>query len=245
MQWMPPVPPPPPEEPAPVEAVKPEPELLPELVVIPKGTRIAVALDTPLSTRDSRPGHVVKFRTLERLPLHAALELPPGTHFSGRIVSVRRPGAFGRPGELRVEVNRVQLSNGTEAGVVARLESADGSGVGRVTAEANRSTDLFTLVALTAQGTLLGARIRRGKGAALGAGAGAAAGLILLMSRRGPDLDIEPGKHFLLMTESAVELPSADVARAQQDYERIHGPAPASPEEDPTRPKLKRRPKNP
>ena len=101
-------------------------------------------------------------------------------------------------------------------------------------------------------GTLLGARIGGGKGAGIGAGAGALAALLIMMSRRGLDVYLEPGMPFVVVLDEAVELPGQEVHDAQVSYAKAHPDANADATVDPRmtippneRPVLKRRPKRP
>ncbi len=229
----------------------------PQTVTLLAGTRIDVVLDTPLSTRISKAGHPVAFRTSNPLPLEGGLELPPETVFSGKVVRVKRPGAFARSGELRVVVERIELGPADSSPVIARLDSPD-SQHGRIRADSNRTFNLYNLGLWTLQGTLAGTQLGGGKGAGIGAGAGAAIGLIILMSQRGPDVYLEPGMPFLILLDEAVDLPGAAVQAAQEAHSRAYGLDPqsenlagsepgsadAKPGQDPDRPVLKRRPKN-
>jgi hypothetical protein len=260
---------PPPEEPVaqpapklldifPLPLTSPPPPL-PEVVVIPAGTRIAVVLDSPLSTRITKTGDSVSFRTSEPLPVDDFLEIPPETQITGKVVEARRPGGFGKQGVMRVKVEQIKLSSGTSTLLVARLDSQDVDNQGRISADSNRGADLYTLATWAAQGTLLGASVKGGKGAAVGAGAGAVIGLIILMARRGPDLYLEPGMPFAIVLDQQVELPGTEVYAAQQAYNRTHAAElarsanstsaisrdPDNATLDSARPKLKRRPKKP
>lgn len=248
---------------------EPTPPSLPPSVVIPAGTRIAVVLDTPLSTRIARRGQLVTFRTSDPLNVHDQLEIPPETAFNGTVVEAKRPGSFGRAGALRVKVDRISLSTGASKEVVARLDSPDMKGGGRLKADKSRATDLYSLATYGIQGTLVGLQIGGGKGAAIGAGAGSAVALIIMMSRRGADLYLEPGMPFLVILDQPVEWTGSEVYAAQQAYARSRGSsgtttgsdssvgpdtqgAGSKIERDPDdavldsdRPKLKRRPKTP
>jgi hypothetical protein len=239
-------------------------------VSIPAGTRIAVVLDTPLSTRIARQGQQVTFRTTDPLPVGDQLEIPRETPVVGTVVEVKRPGSFGKSGVLRVKVDRIEFPNGTSQAIIAKLDSPDMKGNGRLSSDNNRTTDLYSLIMYSAEGTLLGAQIKGGKGAAVGAGAGAAVALLIMMSRHGSDVYLEPGMPFQVTLDRTVELPGPEVYAAQQSYARAHslsdadargggnsGESAASgsgseiernPDGavlDPDRPKLKRRPKNP
>jgi hypothetical protein len=216
-------------------------------VEIPSGTRIEVALDTPISTRMSKKGQPVSFRSTQPVALNDMLELPADTMFIGTLTEVKRPGAFGKPGVLRVKVERVELSSGATANVVARLNTPD-KDQGRISADSSRATDLYQVGMWTLQGTLIGSQVNGGKGAAIGAGAGAAAALILMMARRGPDVYLEPGMPFLVELDSAVSLPGADLWAAQQEAARNRSREAAADERDAdlhgeARPQLKRRPR--
>src|SRR5262249_61225900 len=112
----------------------PAPSTLPATVQIPASTRIAVVLDTPLSTRIARQGQAVTFRTSDPLRIANQLEVPPETTITGSVVEVKRPGSFGKSGVLRVMVDRINLSTGTTRDLVAHVDSADLKANGRPSA---------------------------------------------------------------------------------------------------------------
>ncbi len=247
------------------EPIVPPPDL-PATIEIPAGTLIEVVLDTPLSTKMTKKGDRVTFRSTRAVSLSNQLELPEETAFTGSVVEVRRPGGFGKTGAMRVFLERVELEHGPSAAVVAHLDSADMQGKGRIAADKSRTTDLYSLASYTLQGTLLGSAIRGGKGAAVGAGAGALAALIIMMSRKGQDLYLEPGMPFTVILDQSVSLPAGELYIAQQKQLQARnranlpdangtdppavssaaGPIERNPDNatlDPERPKLKRRPK--
>ncbi len=223
----------------------------PEEVFVPEGTEFNVILDTPLSTRMTKKGESVTFLLAEPVDVGDGLEIPPDTRITGTVTEAKRPGIFSRAGKLKVKIEQIELPTGGDAAITARLESGDPANV-RLKADSSRSADLYSLASWTLQGTLLGASVNGGKGAAYGAGAGAAAALIIMMSRRGPDLYLEPGMPFVVILDAPVELSGWDVQRAQTQYQEAQQSRPEatdewSPGEDPElttrRPKLKRRPK--
>jgi hypothetical protein len=239
-------------------------------VVIPSGTRIAVVLDTPISTRISKLGQLVTFRSSESLLVAQGLAIPPDTAFTGKVVEARRPGAFGKTGSLRVKVERIELLNGAGADLTARLDTQDADKHGRISSDSSRAAQLYNLAIWTAQGTLIGAQIGGGKGAATGAGAGAAVALLIMMAKHGRDVYLEPGTPFLVILDRPLSLPGQAVLAAQQSA-RVSAPVaanplpshaptaegakaptnrqtssdvtPSDPGSDPSRPKLKHRPK--
>ncbi len=178
-------------------------------------------LDTPLSTRITHKGQPVTFRTSEPLRLGDQLTIPPETAFDGSVIEMKRPGAFGKSGVIRVRVDRVNLLGGASAPVTAHLDSPDMKS-GKLKADNQHSTDILNLASYTLEGTLLGAQIKGGKGAAVGAGAGAALAMIIMMSHKGGDVYLEPGMPFSVILDQPVELPSTQVYAAQQSYARAH-----------------------
>lgn len=239
-----PPPPPPPEEPA-------KPILVPpEKVFLPGATGISVTLDTPISTRITRKGAEVVFLTSEPIRLAEGIDLPPDTRLVGTVVEAKKPGIFGRPGAMKIKIVRIEVES-QAAPVVARLEGVD-THAGKIKSDSSRAADLYTLATWSLSGTLMGAQIGGGKGALVGAGAGAVAAILIGMSRRGPDLYLEPGTPFSVVLEEPLELPGEVVYAAQRKYEEAH-PARADRSEgemldsasDPSRPQLKHRPKPP
>jgi hypothetical protein len=261
--YLPPPPPPAaslPAEPLPLPAA-PEAlflsEKLPQMggtVELRDGTRLDVVLDTPLSTRISQNGQRVVFRTENGVELGRGLVLPAGTAFVGRVIEVARPGGFGRAGELRVSVDSIELPSGRNLDAATRLISRDAAATGAAGTDRNRVTDLVELAQYTLLGTWIGREVKGGKGAAVGAGAGAALAVILMASRRGPDLYLEPGTPYSIDLLAPVTLPASEVAaaqysamlteRAERAREQAYAAEEAQREQvDRGRPQLKRRPR--
>jgi len=222
---------------------------LPDRIAIPAGTRIPVVLETPLSTRFSRKGQTVIFRTSGSLAVGQDLEIPPGTEIRGRLAEVSRPGVFGKSGALSVTVERIALPAGSTANLRAQLRSPGMNARGRLTTEARRSLGLQSLMVLSLQGTLAGAQFGS-KAAGIGAGAGAAIAAVLMMSQRGRDVSIAAGTPFSVRLREDLDLPAQAVFLAQQDYARTHPSQPAvdgpdAPLDGLPRPVLKRRSASP
>ena len=262
---IPPVVPPPPNAvavpPPPIAPARPAPPA-PATVVVPAGTRIAVALDTPLSTRISKTGQLVHFRTSEAVPVAGGLTIPPDTLFSGKVIRAQRPGAFGKSGALGVNVERIELGSGAGMPVAARIDATDPEANGRPTSDHSRKASLLSLALWTGQGALLGDQIMGGKGAATGAGAGAAIALLMMMSKHGQDVYLEPGTPFEVVLNQSLILPgpallatpvgssegspasgNSGTSAGAENPASISSVPSTDPSTDPDRPKLKHRPK--
>jgi len=228
---IPPPPPPPPAEEipvrrsAPVEFASTLPMLppVPAFVTLASGSRVGVVLDTPLSTRISKKGQRVAFRSQNFVDVSDGLQLPPETEFVGTVIDARRPGAFGKPGSLQVKLERIELPGGTRAPMRARLESPDANAQGKISADKNGSANIMDMAQWAILGTLGGYQVAGGKGAGYGAATGAAIGLIIMAARRGPDLYLEPGMPFTLILDQEVALPGPEVQSAHMDYARRNG----------------------
>ena len=157
-------------------------------MVIQTGTRFDVTLDTPLSTRISKKGQLVNFRTSQPLPVTDDLVIPPDTIFAGKVIEVHRPGGFRKAGVLKVKVERLELSSGAGTDVVARLDSQDINAQGKLPSDRSRAADLIGIGLWSAQGALIGSQVGGAKGAGIGAGAAATNGMIIQKSKHGPDL---------------------------------------------------------
>lgn len=246
-------PPDPAASPAPQAAAPSNTTPVPERVTLPGGTVLSVVLETPLSTRIAKKDQKVTFRTTSPVRLFEGIELPPDTAIHGTVIEAKKPGGFGKAGVIRVKIDQIELQHGSPAPLVARLQSAETDKQGRIHADNVHGTDMIELAQYTLTGVLLGSRIGGGKGAGIGAGAGALAALLIMMSRRGPDVYLEPGMPFVVAVDQPVELPGQQVLDAQESYAKAHPTASASaagenssmsipPNE---RPVLKHRPKKP
>ncbi len=187
---------------------------------IPTGTRIAVVLDVPVSTRISHKGQIVRFRTTDPLMVDGQVELPSDSLFGGKLLEVRKPGRFSKEGHIVLAVDTLELADGSQTPISAKLEASDPLASGKGTERSKAATILSTAM-WTAEGALLGLGIDGGQGAAVGAGAGGAISVAVLMSKRGHDVYLEPGTPFQIRLDQQVTFqapaptaPTAEVAGA-------------------------------
>jgi hypothetical protein len=220
---------------------------LPERVAIPADQRIAVVLDSPLSTRISKQGQVVTFRTSAFVQLTDELEIPPDVEILGRVIEVKRPGHFAKAGVIRVKVESIRLDPASVANLEAHLDSAEMKGQGRLTTDNRNATNLSTVVLDSLSGTLLGAVIGGAKGAGIGAGAGAAVAVLIMMSHRGQDVYLEPGMPFSVILDQPAYLSGTAIYASEQNYQKTKpGPrAVSTDDQNNGEPKLKRRGQQP
>lgn len=222
-------------------AEPPMPEL-PAQVAIPMDRPIRVALDTPLSTRISKRGEIVTFRTTYSILLDDGLEVPPHTEIFGHVAEVKKPASFGKNGVLRVAVDRIRLDPDGGSDLKAHVDSAESRGQSRTATDKRRPTDLYSVMIDTLGGTILGAAIGGAKGAAIGAGTGAGAALLIKMAHHGDDVYFEPGMFFSVVLDQPVYLSGPAVYAAQQRYKKNPDSPAIEPDSPDGSPRLKRRP---
>jgi len=229
---------------APFSWPKPEPAMpeLPVQVAIPMERPIRVSLDTPLSTRISRQGEIVTFRTSYSILLGDGLEVPPHTEIFGHVAEVKKPASFGKNGVLRVAVDRIRLDPDGGVELKAHVDSAEMRGQNRTATDKRRPTDLYSVMIGSVGGAIFGAAIGGAKGAAIGAGTGAGTAVLVEMAHRGDDVYLEPGMFFSVVLDQPVYLSGPAVYAAQQKFKRNPRPLEIEPDSPDGSPKLKRRP---
>jgi hypothetical protein len=216
---------------------------LPAQVEIPMDRPLRVSLNTPLSTRISKVGEIVSFLLTYSILLGDGLEVPPNTEIVGRVAQVEKPSSFGKPGVLRVDVDRIRLDPAGGAEVHAHVDSAEAQGHARPASEKHRPTDLYSVTLSSVSNAIVGAALGGATGAAVGAGSGTGSAVLIGMEHRGEDVYLEPGMFFSVILDRPVYLNGADVYAAQEKFKRSpKASRPVEPDPSDGSPRLKRRP---
>ncbi|WP_427366505.1 hypothetical protein [Candidatus Caldatribacterium saccharofermentans] len=82
-------------------------------VLVPKETLVKIALETELNSERNEAGDPVPYVVLEDVRIEGVLVIAKNTRGQGRIVKVRRRGAFGRPGRIEIDFGTVEAVDGT------------------------------------------------------------------------------------------------------------------------------------
>ncbi len=82
-------------------------------VKVPPQTLVKIALEKELSSEKSEVGDPVPYKVLEDVQVDGVLVIAKGTRGEGRIIKVRRKGAFGRSGRLQIDFQTVAATDGT------------------------------------------------------------------------------------------------------------------------------------
>lgn len=88
-----------------------------ELVKVPAGTPVKLALKQPLSTKSATAGQVVDLVVAEDVWVGTSLVIPAGQASTAKVTSVEKPGKFGKSGRLSLEFGQVAAADGSAIGL--------------------------------------------------------------------------------------------------------------------------------
>ena len=172
-------------------------------LVVPEGTRIALALRNSVDTKHSNEGDRVYLETVYPVAREGRIVIPRGSFVNGTITISKPAGRAKAKGELYIRFDSLTLPNGVTRDFRSRLASAEGKTVdraeGKVSGENDTGHDARTVATTTGMGAGIGGLIGRAsgggalKGVGIGGAAGAAAGLAGVMMKKGPDATLRQG----------------------------------------------------
>ncbi|MGB0036773.1 MAG: hypothetical protein WBP79_14990 [Candidatus Acidiferrales bacterium] len=179
---------------------------------VPSGTRLLIALQDVLSTKDDKAGKSFRAVTLEPLTTPDGARLPAGVEIRGHIDKIEPPKQAGRA-RIWLTFDDIETRNGRMP-IVAQLIDAPGVHSIRVvydhegeieTSTSKRQREAEAAVAGAIAGAAAGASARNGKDAAIGAALGAATAF-LVTSGLGQDLTIEKNTKLEIVFERPLSL---------------------------------------
>jgi hypothetical protein len=203
--------PPPADPPARPVSVPPSGQNGPRITV-PAGTRVAVVLESGISTRNAKAGDSVYMRTSFPITQNNRIVIPIGSYVRGELLDSKRPGRIKGRGEFRMRLNTLIFPNGYTVDLVGAPRSADSGGnettdsEGGITGPSGKSKDAATVATTTATGAGVGAIAAGAKGAGIGAGAGGLAGLAAVLLTRGPEAQLPRGSTLDIVLEHNLSL---------------------------------------
>ncbi len=212
----------------------------PPPVVVPAGTRVPLVLRNGIDTRTAKPGDSVYFETVYPIAQNNRIVIPIGTFLRGQLSVSHRPGLVKGRGEIRIALDQMTMPNGYTLSLSATPSSADRDGregvdkEGTVQGRANAKTDVGVVLVTTGSGafigTLAGAAINgtAGTGALIGGGIGAGAGILAILSTRGPEAELPRGTTLDVVFDRPLVLDVALLPANEPGH--LSAPLPAVPE---------------
>jgi hypothetical protein len=178
-------------------------------LVMPRDTIMTGELVNGLSTETSQKGDQFQVRVLSPNQYQ-------GATLYGHIEQVKRPGKAKGTSELQLAFDKITLSNGRSAKLVAQvievIPNGSSQGVGKVDSEGgvngsdNTKNDVKKVGIATGIGAAIGALFGGGLGAAVGASIGAGVGTAGVLTQRGKDIYLNRGQHLRIRTNADAEI---------------------------------------
>ncbi len=183
---------------------------------LPSDTVVSVQMNSTLSSRTARVGD--KFIATVTVPVYVNGQtvIPSGSIIEGRVTQVTPAKRMNRSGTIGIDFDDLVFPNGTRAGLVGSLTSADPEtrrridDESRVSGAGNKRPAVF-IGGGGAIGAVLGGIAGGGKGAVLGGVAGAGAGVAAVLLAKGEEAQVPAGTPFgvqlkqsLIIRESSI-----------------------------------------
>ncbi len=190
-------------------------------IVLPEGTRISLALNDDLSTKQNHQGDPFTATVTNPVYLRERVIIPKGSTVAGSVCRILRPGRFNGKAQMNLMFSSIRLADSSkELPITASLApppdkegNTKPQGEGTLTADGSKGKDVAKVAAPTISGAGLGGIVGGGKGAAIGAGVGAAVGLASILAGRGKDLELRRGAAIDIQLDVPLTIPASEVVR--------------------------------
>jgi hypothetical protein len=188
-------------------------EAAPQLVTVPSGTKVLLALKNSVSSKNAKAGDGVFLESTFPVVENGRVVIPAGTFVQGVVDSVKRSGRVKGRAELLLHFTTLVYPNGYTVTMPGALESSDSSdaqkvkdGEGTVQADGTKGRDAAAIATTTGSGALIGGLSRGTKGALIGGGIGAAVGVATAMLTRGNEVRLEAGSSVEMILQRPLDL---------------------------------------
>lgn len=180
---------------------------------VTSGTVMRVRVNRTLTSKTARVGDTFTSTVTEPVySTNGAVVIPIGSTVTGRIDSVTPAANQGKPGQIDAHFTSVRLPNGRTRSIngsltdlVSGKTTSDNEGGASARKMNNRKVVFIGGGAVG--GTILGAAIGGGKGAAIGAILGGAGGFLGERMTKGPEAEIRSGTEFGIYLNQPISMP--------------------------------------
>lgn len=159
-------------------------------ITIPENSKLAIRLDTPVSSATSGLESPVHGEIVEPVIIDGVTVIPSGSIVSGAVTGVRSSGKVKGRASLELRFDQL-VANGATHAINARFARA---------APSTRGDDAAKIAIPAVGGAIVGAIVGGNKGAAIGAAAGGGAGTAVVLASAGPDVTLAEGTVLSLST---------------------------------------------
>ena len=174
----------------------------------PAGTPLSATVGQEVTSANARVGDRFMAMLANDIASGGSILVPAGSQLEGQVVSVMPAGRAGRNGQLDVRFMSALLPNGQRVPLMAKIQTADGTGLikgGSVGGRAGKAA--LTTAGGAAAGALLGTALgplsggKVGKGAIYGTAVGAGLGGVGALVNKGEDAVLKSGTPLQVVLE--------------------------------------------
>lgn len=192
-----------------------------ETITLAAGTKVPLALNSPISTKTAHSGDPVYAHTTFPVVINEHVAIPAGTYVQGVISSVKRAGRVKGRAEVLMHFTSLVYPNGYTVMLPGSVDNVPGAEhqrtkgeEGTIQQDSEKGKDAATIAETAATGAGIGAISAGGKGAGIGAGMGGAAGLAIAMLTRGSDVRLETGTAIEMVFQRAITVDPSRISAA-------------------------------
>jgi type IV secretion system protein VirB10 len=171
-----------------------------DTITVPAGTRILVALKSPLHTTSAEPGTGIYSETASVVVQDGRVVIPLKAQVQGTVESSKRPGRVKGRAAFLLHFTSLTFPNNYTVAIDGALRSVPGSEKLRTKGEQGKiepvdqiDRDIGTVFKPSLAGAALGSISSLGKGTFTGAGVGALFGLGKVLITRGDEIRLNQG----------------------------------------------------
>jgi len=192
------------------------------ILTIPAGSKIPVALRQALSTKTARDGDAVYASTTFPFVINEKVLVPAGTYVQGKISHVQRAGRVKGRAEVLIHFTSLIYPSGYTVllpGSVDNVPGAEKTSMkgeeGTIRQDSQKGEKIGTAAGAAGTGAVIGGVTGGGgKGALIGAGVGGAVGTAIALLTRGSDVRLDAGTSVEMVIERSIQLDANRVAAA-------------------------------
>ncbi len=203
----------------------------PNTITVPSGTKLLMALKSGINTKTAKAGDSVYLETNFPVTIENVMAIPPGTYVQGTIDNVKRSGRIKGRAEVLFHFTTLIFPSGYTVSVPGSVNDVPGADNGRVKnkegtvqADGTKGKDAGTIAGPAAEGAIIGALARGGKGALIGSGIGGAAGLAEVLFTRGNEINYPAGTPVEMILQRPLTLEQRRMTETRAEYRPQPGP---------------------
>jgi hypothetical protein len=206
------------------------------------GTHILLNMINSVSTKQAAVGDRIYLETAFPVLVKNRIVIPQGSWVTGTITEVKRPGRVKGRGLLQVRFDSLTLPNGVSRNFRSDLGAIDARSDetlqregSKVKSGGGKRTDTGTVIGASTAGTVIGSGVgaaagNAGMGAGIGTAVGATAGLIGVLTTRGPEAVLSKGSTVEMVLDHSITFDQADLdMRSAPPHATLSEGAPPAP----------------